>query len=80
MAQPVKQLYGFSNVELDPGQSKHVTMDLDVARYLSGLDMKYDWVVEGSKFTFALMEHSGDLTTNNVTMSLEKTAAVPANI
>lgn len=77
VAQPVKQLYGFSNVELDADESKEVIIDLDVARYLSGYDAKYRWVVEGKNFTFALMEHSGDKTFNNVTLSLDKAAKVP---
>ena len=70
MAQPVMQLYGFDKVSLSPAETKVVNITLDVARYLSGYNRTYDWVVEGTTFTFALGFSSKDATTNNVTLSL----------
>lgn len=69
MAQPLLQLYGFENVELEPGETLNATIELDVDRYLSSFDVDYNWGIDGTNFTFALMKYSGDVTTNNVTIS-----------
>ena len=68
MAQPVLQLYGFDNLELSPGETLTSTIELDVDRYLSSFDVDYNWGIDGSNFTLAVMKYSGDVTTNNVTL------------
>jgi beta-glucosidase-like glycosyl hydrolase len=56
---PVKQLVAFSRVYLDARESKRVTMELEVDRFLQTLDRKYEWLLETGDYTFALLNHSG---------------------
>ncbi|KAJ5272333.1 beta-glucosidase [Penicillium angulare] len=70
IVRPVKQLVTFSRVYLSAGESKTLSMSLDVSRYLIILDRKYDWKVELGEYTFALLDHGGSDadTSANVTM------------
>lgn len=71
IARPVKQLVSFSRVYLSAGESRTVTMDVDVGRYLVILDRSYKWTVELGDYTFALLENGGSDadTSMNITMS-----------
>ncbi|PBK80691.1 glycoside hydrolase family 3 protein [Armillaria gallica] len=70
IVRPQKQLVAFDRVYLDAGQTKVVTMELEVDRYLRIINRKYEWELERGEYVFALLEHGGpDATTGtNVTM------------
>jgi uncharacterized membrane protein len=71
IVRPVKQLVAFSRVYLDAGESRTVTMELEVSRYLAILDRGYKWTVEMGYYTFALLENGGSVvdTSVNITMT-----------
>ncbi|KAJ3802390.1 glycoside hydrolase family 3 protein [Lentinula aff. detonsa] len=65
-----RQLVAFSRVYLAASESREITMDLEVDRYLPIVNRRYEWELEGGDYTFALSE-SGAPTANtamNVTM------------
>uniref|UniRef100_A0A2D3UNX0 xylan 1,4-beta-xylosidase n=1 Tax=Ramularia collo-cygni TaxID=112498 RepID=A0A2D3UNX0_9PEZI len=70
ISQPVKQLVAFDRVYLEKDESRRVTMELEVDRYLKILNRKYEWEVEKGEYTFALLENGGIFanTDMNVTM------------
>jgi hypothetical protein len=70
IVQPIKQLVAFSRVYLESGETRSVTMDLEVDRYLGILNRKYEWEVEKGEYTFALLENGGMMadTGTNVTL------------
>lgn len=70
-SKPLKQLVAFTRVYLEPGESKRVSMELEVDRYLQTLDRSYEWVLETGDYSFGLLEHGGfDANTgNNVTLT-----------
>lgn len=71
LVRPGKQLVAFTRVYLDAGESRTVTMELDVDRYLPILDREWNWVLEKGPYTFALLEdsrHDAD-TSVNVTLT-----------
>ncbi|KAJ5649149.1 beta-glucosidase [Penicillium longicatenatum] len=74
IVRPVKQLVAFTRLYLSAGQSRKVTMDLEVNRFLPILDRKYEWTVELGDYTFALLEHGGSDadTSTNVTLTCVK--------
>jgi hypothetical protein len=59
VTQPTKQLVAFNRVYLEAGETKTVTMELDVDRYLMTLNRKWKWELERGEYTFALLEHAG---------------------
>lgn len=60
----------FERVYLDAGESRRVSMDLEVDRFLPILNRKYEWILETGAYTFALLKHGGDTTANvNVTIT-----------
>ena len=70
ISQPVKQLVTFKRTYLEPGESRTVTMQVDVDRYLRILNRRWQWELEKGQYTFALLENGsivGD-TSVNVTM------------
>ncbi|KAI1370340.1 glycoside hydrolase family 3 protein [Hypoxylon crocopeplum] len=70
IVQPVKQLVAFRRVDLSPGEESIVVMELDVSRYLTILNRKNEWELEKGAYTFALLNHGGDIdTTMNVTLN-----------
>lgn len=69
--QPLKQLMAFQRVYLDAGQTRSVSMELDVDRYLPVLNREMEWELETGEYTFALLEDSrADADTSvNVTLT-----------
>ena len=58
---PVKELKGFKRVMLGPGESEHVTLDLD-ARSFSFYDVKAAaWHADGGQYTLMLGDSSANL-------------------
>ncbi|KAJ5641997.1 beta-glucosidase [Penicillium lividum] len=70
IVRPVKQLVAFARVYLSAGESRTVTMDLEVSRYLPILDRKYEWTVELGDYTFALLENGGSDGDTSVNITL----------
>ncbi|KAJ6110911.1 beta-glucosidase [Penicillium sp. IBT 16267x] len=70
IVRPVKQLVAFTPVYLSAGESREVTLNLDVSRYLPILDRKYEWTVESGDHTFALLEHGGSNADTSVNVTL----------
>lgn len=70
ISQPVKQLVAFTRVYLEPGETKVVTMDLEVDRYLKILNRKYEWEVEKGEYTFALLENGGMFANTGVNVTM----------
>ncbi|KAH0614216.1 uncharacterized protein H6S33_006102 [Morchella sextelata] len=70
ISQPVKQLVGFTEVDLQPGETQKVSIQLDVNRYLSGYDRWMKWRVEPGTFVFTLQPSSKGDSTNKVTLTL----------
>ncbi|KAF7300506.1 Glycoside hydrolase family 3 protein [Mycena chlorophos] len=68
---PVKQLVAFTRVYLDAGASTHVSMDLEVDRFLQVVNRQGNWELQSGNYTFALLEDSGRLadTGTNVTLT-----------
>ncbi|KAF2170658.1 glycoside hydrolase family 3 protein [Zasmidium cellare ATCC 36951] len=59
ITQPVKQLVAFQRVYLEGGESRQITLEVDVDRYLKILNRVNEWVVEGGEYTFAMLEDGG---------------------
>ncbi|KAJ5621133.1 beta-glucosidase [Penicillium lagena] len=70
ITRPVRQLVAFSRAYLSAGETRIVTMDLDVSRYLVILDRRYNWTVESGDYTFALMENGGNLASTEMNVTL----------
>ncbi|KAI0805272.1 glycoside hydrolase family 3 protein [Xylaria sp. FL0064] len=69
IVQPVRQLVAFKREYIERGQEAVIEMELDVDRYLTMLNRKYDWELEKGTYTFALLEHGGATdSSQNVTM------------
>lgn len=70
IVQPVKQLVAFQRVYLAAGEEIVVQMELEVDRYLTIINRWDEWELEKGEYTFALLDHGGDLagTGVNVTM------------
>lgn len=71
IVQPVKQLIAFQRVYLTAGEETVVQLELEVDRYLTIINRWDEWELEKGEYTFALLEHGGDLadTGTNVTMT-----------
>lgn len=66
-----KQLVAFQRVYLEPGETRTVSLDVDADRYLTIINRKNEWELEKGLYTFALLEHGGELAnvSNNITLS-----------
>ncbi|KAI1259126.1 glycoside hydrolase family 3 protein [Xylariaceae sp. FL1019] len=70
ITQPVRQLVAFERVDLEPGEEVTVEMELEVDRYLTILNRRYEWELEKGPYTFALLGHGGDTDNRwNVTLN-----------
>lgn len=58
-AQPLKQLVAFQRVYVPAGATVGARMEVDVGRYLRGLDRGYKWGVERGTYVFAMLDHGG---------------------
>ncbi|KAI5838375.1 glycosyl hydrolase family 3 C-terminal domain-containing protein [Morchella snyderi] len=63
-------LVGFTEVDLQPGETQKVSIQLYVNRYLSGYDRWMKWRVEPGTFVFAPQPSPKDESTNKVTLTL----------
>lgn len=70
IVRPVKQLVAFSRVYLEAAESRIVTMELEVSRYLSILDRDYKWTVEMGEYTFALLENGGSSVDTSMNLNM----------
>ena len=67
ITQPVKQLVVFERIYLYAKETKTVSMELEVDRYLQIINRKGGWELEKGDYVFALSEHGGsnaDVSTN----------------
>ncbi|KAI1388646.1 glycoside hydrolase family 3 protein [Hypoxylon trugodes] len=70
VVQPVKQLVAFERVDIPAGQESTILLKLDVNRYLTILNRNNEWELEKGPYTFALLNHGGDINTStNVTLN-----------
>ncbi|KAI1333537.1 glycoside hydrolase family 3 protein [Xylariaceae sp. FL0016] len=70
IVQPERQLVAFSRVDIDAGREALVVLELDVDRYLTILNRSMAWELEKGQYTFALLNHGGDVDTRlNVTLT-----------
>ncbi|KAI2467783.1 glycoside hydrolase family 3 protein [Annulohypoxylon bovei var. microspora] len=70
IVQPVKQLVAFQRVDISAGEEITVSMELDVNRYLAILNRRNEWELEKGSYTFALLNHGGDVNTaTNATLN-----------
>ena len=60
---PVKELKGFSKVDLKPGESKQVSFDLGYQE-LKMLDSDLNWIVEAGEFEVMIGSSSEDIRLN----------------
>jgi beta-glucosidase len=58
---PVKELKGFSKIELAPGQSKEVTIKLPLSAFSYYNDLQNKWVAEKGNFTILVGSSSKDI-------------------
>ncbi|KAF2209109.1 glycoside hydrolase family 3 protein [Cercospora zeae-maydis SCOH1-5] len=70
IVQPLKQLVAFTRVYLAVGETRNVTMALDVQRYLRILNRNYAWEVERGDYTFALLPDGGVFADAGVNVTL----------
>ncbi|KAK7746690.1 hypothetical protein SLS53_001877 [Cytospora paraplurivora] len=70
IVQPVKQLVAFERVYLGSGEEVVVHMELEVDRYLTIINRWDEWELERGAYTFALLEHGGELADTGVNISL----------
>src|SRR5690606_6058228 len=61
VARPVRELKGFERVELEPGASQVVTVDLDARALSYWHPVLRRWVVEGGEFVVSVGASSRDL-------------------
>ncbi|KIK63662.1 glycoside hydrolase family 3 protein [Collybiopsis luxurians FD-317 M1] len=71
IVRPSRQLVAFTRTYLNAGESKVVTMDLEVDRYLPIVNRQNIWELETGDYTFALLDYGGPAvsTALNVTMT-----------
>lgn len=70
IVQPERQLVAFKRVDIEAGKEVTLEMELDVDRYLSILNRKNEWELEKGSYTFALLNHGGDVDkSTNVTLN-----------
>ncbi|KAI1091477.1 glycoside hydrolase family 3 protein [Rostrohypoxylon terebratum] len=70
IVQPVKQLVAFQRVDVSAGKEVTVSMELDADRYLTIINRKNEWELEKGSYTFALLNHGGDIdTATNATLN-----------
>ncbi|KAI0385456.1 glycoside hydrolase family 3 protein [Hypomontagnella monticulosa] len=70
IVQPVRQLVAFERIDIPAGMETSISMELDASRYLSILNRKNEWELEKGPYTFALLDHGGDVDTGlNITLN-----------
>lgn len=77
VARPVRELKGFTKVFLQPGESQHVTIELD-QRAFSFWSVRYGrWVVEAGDFVIGVGHHSRNLPLEQVVTVSAPSLAAP---
>ncbi|KAJ7584971.1 glycoside hydrolase family 3 protein [Mycena floridula] len=70
ITRPVKQLVTFSRVYLESGESRRISMNLEVDRFLPIVNRRYHWELETGDYTFALLDHGGSDADTSVSVTL----------
>ena len=55
---PERELKGFEKVRLDPGETKHVTLNLDARAFSYWDETAHKWTVDSGKFVIRLGDSS----------------------
>ncbi len=55
---PERELKGFDKVELKPGETKHVTVNLDARAFSYWSETKHDWTIDPGKFVVRVGDSS----------------------
>lgn len=70
IVQPVKQLVAFQRICLDPDDEVVVHLKLEVDRYLPIINRWDEWELEKGEYTFALLDHGGDVADTGLNATL----------
>ncbi len=76
LVRPVKELKGFSKVELLPGETKTVTVPLDFRAFAYYHPAYKQWITEDGKFDILIGASSGDIRCSQ-TVTLKSTMELP---
>lgn len=76
---PVQELCGFEKVELQPGETKTVTFQLNRRAFAYFSNQKHDWIVETGNYTLAAGNSSAALTTQK-TIAMQGEKILPTEI
>jgi len=55
---PERELKGFAKVRLDPGQTQHVSLNLDARAFSYWSEAKHDWTIDPGKFVIRVGDSS----------------------
>jgi len=58
VARPERELKGFAKVRLAPGETKHVTLNLDARAFSYWDEAKHDWTIDPGKFVIRIGDSS----------------------
>lgn len=58
---PAEELKGFEKIELKPGESKHVEIQLDKRSFAYWSEIRHDWVIDAGKFIVSVGDSSESL-------------------
>jgi beta-glucosidase len=75
---PVRELRGFSKIELNPGETKKVNFTLDLRSFAYYEPKIHDWCVESGTYTVEIAASSRDIRLSGM-VEVESTALVPVS-
>ena len=76
LVRPEKELKGFSKVELQPGETKTVSIDLDFRAFAYYHSSYSQWITENGDFDILIAASSADIR-HTLTVTLESTLQLP---
>jgi beta-glucosidase len=76
LSRPVKELKGFAKVELQPGETKTVTIPLDFRAFAFYHPEYHQWITESGEFDILIGASSVDIR-HTLTVTLESTLELP---
>jgi len=76
LVRPVKELKGFAKVELEPGETKRVEIDLDFRAFTYYHPGYSQWITEDGAFDLLIGASAADIRAT-VTVTLQSTVALP---